>query len=291
LTGEATPSVKSKEFHEKAWASLASTAGMFLVPSAYLALESYGPSSRVVFYDYLPLRDAFNFVLAAMLGAWLGTWCFRLLQPASHYSSIRLIVGCVLGGVLGLIVAGFLVLGTSYAIGIHPIVLLVSAYIIPGIGAWWCGMLMFRSTQPTKRGWLGWLPISAAAAITLWLIHPQFGAFPENGTVAERETWARLNVPQYMSLTRTIEKIPQIQESVGLVNAIAPVSGEQQVTGPTMDGMEFNMVLDVVGDKGAGVLHVHCTIDGDVVFHWQSSIWTTNGRTIEISTVPNLLRR
>jgi hypothetical protein len=89
---------------------------------------------------------------------------------------------------------------------------------------------MFRSTQPTKRCRLGWLPLSIAAAVALWLIYPQLKAFPEHGTVTEREAWARLNVPQYMSLTRTVEKIPQIQESVGSVTAIAPASGQRQVT-------------------------------------------------------------
>jgi hypothetical protein len=291
LTDEVAPFGNPVGFREKACASLASTAGMFLVPCAYLALETYGPSSRVVFYDYLPFQGVFNFVLAATLGAWLGARCFRLVQSGRHYSIIRLMVGCLLGGALGLILASPLVLGAPDGTGIISIVLLVSAAIIPSLGAWWCGMLMFRSTQPTKRDWLGWFPLGAAAAITLWLVHPQFSAFPEHGTVAERETWARLNVRQYMSLTRTIAKIPQIQESVGRVTSIAPASHEQQVTGPTMDGMEFNMVLDVVGDRGVGVLHVRCTIDGDLVFDWQSGTWTTNGWTIEISTVPNLFHR
>jgi len=278
-------------FREKAWASLASTAGMFLVPCAYLALETYGPSSRVVFYDYLPFQDASNLVLAAMLGAWLGAWCFRLLRPESHYSSIRLIAGCLLGGALGLIVAGPLVLGTPYATGIHPIVLLVSAAVIPGVGAWWCGIAMFRSTQPTKRSRLGWLSFVIAATVAVWLIHPQLAAFPKHGTVADREAWARLNIRQYMSLTRTVEKIPLIRESVGRVTAIAPASDQQHITAQTMDGVEMNMVLDVVGDKGAGVLRVRCTIDGDTVFDWQPATWTMDGPTTEISTVPNLIRR
>ena len=288
---EATPFGPPEGFREKAWPSLASTAGMFLVPSAYLALETYGPSSRVVFYDYLPFRGAFDFLLAATLGAWLGAWCFRLFRPGRHYSSIRLMMGCLLGGALGLIVAGLLVLGTPHATGVHPIVLVVTATIIPGVSAWWCGITMFRSTQPTKRGRLGWLPFAIAMTVAVWLIHPQLAAFPADGTVAEREAWARLNIRQYLSLTRTVEKIPLIRESVGRVIAIAPARGHQHVTAPTMDGMEMNIVLEVVGDRGAGVLHVDCTIDGEMVFDWQPAIWMTDGLTTEILTVPNLLRR
>jgi hypothetical protein len=289
LTGEAPPVGDPKGFREKARASLASTAGMILVPCAYEALETYGPSSRVVFYDYLPFRDARNFLLAATLGAWLGTWCFRLLRPGSHFSSIRLMVGCLLGGALGLIVAGLLVLGT--ATGIHPIVLVAIAAIVPGVGAWWCGIAMFRSIESTKRGRLGWLPLSIAGIVAVWLIYPQFAAFPEHGTVTEREAWAQHNIRQYMSLTRTINKIPLIRESVGSLTAVAPASGQQHVTAQTMDGVEMNMVLEVVGDRGGGLLHVNCTVDGDMVFDWQPATWTMDGSTTEISTVPNLLRR
>ena len=200
-------------------------------------------------------------------------------------------VGCLLGGAFGLIVAGVLVLGTSHASGIRPILLLVSAAIIPGVGAWWCGIAMFRSTQPTKRGRLGWLPLSIAATVAVWLIYPQFVAFPKQGTVAEREAWARLHIPQYISLTRTIKTLPLIRESVGRVTAIAPASGQQHVTALTMDGVEMDTVVEVVGDKGGGILRVHCTIDGDTVFEWQPATWTMDGLTTEISTVPNLLRR
>ena len=291
LTGDAAPLGNLASFREKAFASLASTTGMVLVLCAYLALDTYGPSSRIIFYDYLPLRGAVDFVLAATLGAWLGASCFRLLSSGSYYSRIRLMVGCLLGGALGLIVAAPLVLGTPHTTGIPAIVLLVSAAIIPGVGAWWCGMVMFRSIQPTKRGWFGWLPLGMAAAAALWLIYPQLVAFPEHGTAAEREAWARINVRQYTSLTRTVEKIPLIQGNVGRVTAIAPASGQHQATALTMDGVEMDMVLDVVGDRAAGVLHVNCTIDGDLVFDWQPATWTMDGSTTEISTVPNLYRR
>jgi tripartite-type tricarboxylate transporter receptor subunit TctC len=109
---------------------------------------------------------------------------------------------------------------------------------------------MFRSTEPARRGRFHWLPLSLAAAVALWLIHPQFVAFPAHGTVAAREAWARSNIRQYGSLTRTVEKIPLIQELVGRVTAIAPTSGGQHAAAQTMDGVDMNMTLEVVGEKG-----------------------------------------
>ncbi len=286
-------------FPERAWASLAATGGMFLMLCAYWALETYGPSSRVVFLDYLPLMDARKYLVATALGAWLGARGFRLFRSGIYYSSARLMVGCLLGGALGLIVAGLLTLLFAYvlyAMGIRPGVPLanadiVGAVIASAVGAWRCGIALFRPTEPTKRGYFGWLPLSIAASVAVWLVLPQFAAFPSHGSIAEREAWARLNIRQYVSVMHTVESIPLIKDSVGDVTAIAPASGVQQVTAGDMDGIMMRLVLDVVGDKGAGTLQVRCTIDGDTVFDWQSATWTMDGTTTEIATVSNLLRR
>jgi hypothetical protein len=299
MAGDATPFGHATGFPDKAWASLAATGGMLLMLFAYWALETYGPSSRVVFLDYLPLRDARNYLVATALGAWLGARGFRLFRSGMNYSSARLMVGCLLGGALGLIVAGLLMLlfvYVLYAAGIRPGVPLasaamVSAVIVSAVGAWRCGIALFRSTEPTRRGYFGWLPLSIAASVAVWLILPQFAAFPSHGSIAEREAWARLNIRQYVSLMHTVENIPLIKDSVGGVTAIAPASGVQQVTAGDMDGIMMRLVLDVVGDKGAGTLHVQCTIDGDTVFDWQPATWTMDGTTTEIATVSNLLRR
>jgi hypothetical protein len=290
LTGEGASIGGPKGFGEKAWASLASTGGMVLVSGAYSALETYGPSSRVIFYDYLPFQGARDAVLAATLGAWLGAWGFHLIRSGRHFSITRLMVGCLVGGALGLIVGGILAF-SSNAIGIHPIVAVVSAALAPGMGAWLGGIAIFRSTGAKVRSRFHWLPLALAATVALWLILPQFTAFPKHGTVAEREAWARSNIRQYGSLTRTVEKIPLIAESIGRVTTIAPTSGEQHVFAQTMDGVAMKMALEVVGEKGAGTLRVDCTLDGDTVFDWESATWTMDGTTTEISTVPNLLRR
>jgi hypothetical protein len=300
MAGDATPFGHATGFPDKAWASLAAAGGMLLTLFAYWALETYGPSSRVVFLDYLPLWDARNYSVTAALGAWLGARGFRLFRSGMNYSSVRLVVGCLLGGALGLIAAGLLMLLFAYglyAAGIRPSVPLASAaaagsaVIVSAVGAWLCGIALFRSTEPTRRGYFGWLPLSIAASVAVWLILPQFAAFPSHGSIAEREAWARLNMRQYVSLMHTVENIPLIKDNVGGVTAIAPASGVQQVTAGDMDGIMMNLVLDVVGDKGAGTLHVQCTIYEETVYDWQPATWTMDGTTTEIATVSNLFRR
>ena len=52
-----------------------------------------------------------------------------------------------------------------------------------------------------------------------------------------------------MSGFHTVESIPLIKDSVGVVTAIAPASGVQQVTAGDMDGvMMMRLVLDVADD-------------------------------------------
>jgi hypothetical protein len=99
-TDDVTGDAASPSFADKTWASVAATLGIFLLPCAYWALETYGPSSRVVFLDYLPLRDALNYSLVTALGAWLGARGFRFFRFGMSYSSVRLAVGCLFGGVL-----------------------------------------------------------------------------------------------------------------------------------------------------------------------------------------------
>jgi hypothetical protein len=93
-------------FRRKAQASLAATAGLLLLPAAYLILETYGPAGRIVFYEYLPGREFVNYPLAGMLGAWLGARGYRLFNSQIHYSVARLATGCLLGGSFGFELAG-----------------------------------------------------------------------------------------------------------------------------------------------------------------------------------------
>ena len=294
--GDAARSGGAASFADKAWASLATTAGMFLVAGAYWSIDIYGPSSRVVFLEYLPFWATLHTVLATALGAWLGARAFRLLRPQMSYSSVRLTVGCLTGGVLGFVAGFVLAVASLFAAGIQAgdtltIAIFTFAVGVSAFAAWLCGIALFKSKEPANRGRFGWLPAGIAAAVAVWLVMPQFTAFPSGGSLEERQAWARLHMRQYSSLMHTVEGISLIRDSVGRVTAIAPASGVQQVTAADMDGMMMKLVLDVVGDKGAGTLRVECTIDGDTVFQWQPGFWTTDGKTIEILTVPNLLER
>jgi hypothetical protein len=275
-------------FGKKALASLAATAGMLLLPAAFLILETYGPAGRIVFYEYLPGREAVNYPLAGMLGAWLGARVYRLFNSQIHYSAARLATGCLLGGILGFAaaaVAGFSSLESSWL----QKGALFGVVVVPVVGAWLGGIALFNSTGPPAHRRLQWLqPIAVCLAI-VWLVIPQFRAFPNNAPLAEREAWARQHVPQYGSLTRIVGSVPVVAEDVGRIVGIAPTAGDAHIAGRDMDGIGFNFTLDVVGEKGHGVFRVRCTIDGNTVWTWESGTWTFNGQTTEITTVPNVV--
>ena len=176
LTGDAAPLGNLASFREKAFAcdyvNHRHGFGTLRISGAG-HLWSVEPDH---FLRLSAVTGAVDFVLAATLGAWLGASCFRLLSSGSYYSRIRLVVGCLLGGALGLIVAGPLVLGTPHTTEIPAIVLLVSAAIIPGIGAWWCGMVMLdQSSQQSAVGLVGfrWAwrrqQLSGLSTLSLWL--------------------------------------------------------------------------------------------------------------------------
>jgi hypothetical protein len=277
-------------FSDKACASLAVTSGMLLVPCVYWTLETYGPSSRVIFYEYLPFWAGLNSLLAVVLGAWLGGRGFRVFRPQISFSNFRLMVGCLLGAVPGFLVVGFL-LFTPFVPTIPAAAEIAIAVMVPAVGAWGCGTAIFRSSGPATQRQRGWLPSGIAAMIAVWLCYPQFSAFPSHGSIADREAWAQKHIPQFKALARTVEGIPVIKDSVGHVTAIAPASGVQHVTGLDMDGVAMRLVLDVKGERGAGTLSVRCIIDGDVVPDWQPAIWTMDEKKTEIEAVPNQVWR
>jgi hypothetical protein len=270
-------------FRKKALASLAATAGMLLLPAAYLMLETYGPAGRIVFYEYLPGPEV---PLAGVLGAWLGARVYRLFNSHIHYSVARLATGCLLGGSLGFAVAAFVTFSpqsgwiyTSVFFGV----------VVPIAGAWLGGIALFKATEPAGHRRFQWLQPTAVCLAIVWLVIPQFRAFPKNAPLAEREAWARQHVPQYGSLTRIVGSLPVVAEDVGRVVGIAPTAGDAHIAGRDMDGIGMNFTLDVVGEKGHGVFRVRCTIDGNTVWTWESGTWTFNGRTTEITTVPNVV--
>jgi hypothetical protein len=273
-------------FRKKALASLAATAGMLLLPAAYLMLETYGPAGRIVFYEYLPGPEFLNYPLAGMLGAWVGAWVYRLFNSQIQYSVPRLATGCLLGGSLGFAAAAVPAFASLQSNWLQKSALL-GVVVVPVVGAWLGAIALFKSTGPPgHRQWLQ--PIAFCLAI-VWLLIPQFRAFPNNAPLAEREAWARQHVPQYGSLTRIVGSIPIVAEDVGRIVGIAPTAGDAHTAGRDMDGIGMNFTLDVVGEKGHGIFRVRCTIDGHTVWSWDSGTWTFNGQTTEIATVPNVV--
>jgi hypothetical protein len=283
-------------FRTKSLASLATTAGMLLLPIAYLSIESFGPSSQIEYFSYLFSSNAMNYPIAGLLGAWLGATLYRMGDRRKRFSVWRLATGCVLGSFLGLAAAAVIVLpamgpaATGYAI--FGYVAVVSAAMTPIIGAWLGGIVLFKLTPgDAVRRHFAWLEAGAACILIGWLLLPQFQAFPKDGTPAERDAWAERNVPEYTSLKRTVQKIPVIKESVGNILSIAPDGGTRHTAARDMDGVSMNFTLDVEGDKGSGVLHVNCGVDGDQIYSWEPATWTFNGQAVEITTVANRVTR
>jgi hypothetical protein len=275
-------------FRKKALASLAATAGMLLLPVAYLMLDTYGPSGRIVFYEYLPFFEAPKYALAGMLGAWLGARVYRLFDRQTHYSVARLAAGCLLGGSLGFAAAAVAMFSPLQSSWIHAS-LFPGVVLVPVAGAWLGGIALFKSTAPAGHRRFQWLQPTAVCLAIVWLLIPQFRAFPKNAPLAEREAWARQHVPQYGSLTRIVGSVPVVAQDVGRIVGIAPTADDAHIAGRDMDGVGMNFTLDVVGEKGHGVFRVRCTIDGDTVWAWESGTWTFNGQTTEIATVPNVV--
>jgi hypothetical protein len=261
---------------------------MLLLLAAYLILETYGPAGRIVFYEYLPGREFLSYPLAGMLGAWLGARGYQLFNSQIHYSVARLATGCLLGGSLGFAAAAVPAFSSLESSWIQKGALF-GVVVVPVVGAWLGGIALFKSTAPPSHRRLQWLqPIAVCLAI-VWLLIPQFRAFPQNAPLADREAWARQHVPQYGSLTRIVGSLPIVAGDVGRIVGIAPTAGDSHTAGRDMDGVGMNFTLDVVGEKGHGVFRVQCTIDGDTVWTWESGTWTFNGQTTEITTVPNVV--
>ena len=269
---------------------------MFLLPIAYMTIETFGPSSRIEYFGYLFSSNDINYPITGVLGAWLGAKLYRLRDRQQHYSVWRLVTGCVLGSFLGLVVAGVIVMPAMGRSALwHPIfgyAALLGAAMAPIIGAWLGGIFLFKPTiGDADRRRFAWLQSGAVGILIVWLLLPQFQAFPQDGTLAQRDAWTEEHVPQYASLKRTVEKIPAIRESVGRIVGIAPAGGAKHIAAVDMDGVGMNFTLDVVGDKGSGVLRVNCGVDGDQIYRWEPGIWTFNGQTVEITTVANLVTR
>ena len=143
----------------KALASIAATAGMYLLPTAYIALETFGPSSRVEYFSYFFSPTAINYPIAGLLGAWLGATLYRLRDVQKPYSVGVLLTGCMLGGFLGLVVLVITAAGPSVPSNpIFAYAAFMCGAMAPVIGAWLGGIYMFRpTTDVVDRRRFPWL--------------------------------------------------------------------------------------------------------------------------------------
>jgi hypothetical protein len=216
--------VASSRVRDKALTTLSAIVGTISLPAICLELQSIGPASRVVFYDYLPVEGVLTTLAAAVIGGSLGAlaprW-FRRVQPldASHRTpKLRLVA-------LGILLA--------------------------------------------------------------WVALGQLRAFPASANALERDAWARAHVPQYRALKRVIAAVPEVRTDVGRIVAIAPTATDQHRSAREMNGDDMFFALDVIGERGAGIFYVDCTLDEYRVYQWRSGRWVMRGRESRIESVPD----
>jgi hypothetical protein len=101
--------VASNRIRDTALTALSAIVGTISLPAICLALQSIGPASRVVFYDYLPVEGVLTTLAAAVIGGSLGAlaprW-FRRLQPLDASGPTPKLRLLALGVLVGWVVLG-----------------------------------------------------------------------------------------------------------------------------------------------------------------------------------------
>ena len=124
---------------------------------------------------------------------------------------------------------------------------------------------------------------SMCLVLLAWTVAPQLTAFPDSGSAEQREAWARRHVPQFPQLASLVASLPEVERDVGPVSVVAPTSNEEHVAGQEMNGYDLRFALDVIGQRGRGVLRVACTLDEQRVLSWDSANWTYAGHTTPLA--------
>jgi hypothetical protein len=250
-------------------------------------VEDLGPASRVVFRPYLPFPTASLAILiaAAVTGASLGAEVAllpRLRGSALRYSVARVACGCVLGSWLAAVPAEIASTWTrGDKLGFDALAM-ATFLAISGLGGWAGGVLVFKAKDAPGNPRAPWVRLAVLAILSAVIVGTQLGAFPSNGTAAEREAWARANVRQYPGLARIVSGIPEVVSDVGRVATVAPTARDQHSYAREMNGDGMRFTLDVIGERGAGIFVADGTIDEDRITDWRSGVWSFGGRTTEI---------
>jgi hypothetical protein len=280
-------------FRRKILASAGATLGMAVLPAAYVALEAYGPASRVAVREYLPVEGFITAAVALVLGASLGAEAHRFCWPGRGVSSaLRLVAGNLAGGAVGLTASVGLALLSSRTLG--EATPWRAALLLAGVvAAAACvgGTLMFRAADPPRRWNLGLqAKLVAFGLLAAWLLLPQLRAFPARGSLAERDAWARANVPAYPALARVVAECPEVLADVGRVEAMAPTGTDRHSSAQGMNGDDVRFTLEVIGEGGTGTLLADCTLIDGAVLDWHQGRWTFAGKVVRIDSVPARLR-
>ena len=163
------------------------------------------------------------------------------------------------------------------------------------IGAWLGAQVprWVRPNSPPQAAASSWPKLRwiAFGLLMGWVAQVQVCAFPAAASVNERSAWAKANVPQFAALSRVVAALPEVQRDIGTVVAIAPTAADEHRSAREMNGDDMLFVLDVVGDRGAGVFHADCTLDEYRVYDWRAGRWLSQGRELRIERVPELVPR
>jgi hypothetical protein len=125
------------------------------------------------------------------------------------------------------------------------------------------------SAAETSRGWMRSTQL-ALVILAAWVLWPQLEA---------RDAWARSHVPQYPELASLPAKLPAVLGDVGPIRFVAPTGSDSHGCGQSMNGFDMHFALDVIGERGRGVLRIDCALDNGVIMEWQSANWQFAGRT------------
>jgi hypothetical protein len=131
--------------------------------------------------------------------------------------------------------------------------------------------------------------LAALALLVLWVALAQLRAFPATASLAERDVWARDHVRHYAALRRIVAAVPEVQNDIGRIVAIAPTAKDEHVFAREMNGDDMRFTLDVVGERGTGTFYADCTLDDHRVYDWLPARWTFRGRTVRIDRAPGRL--
>jgi len=276
-------------FRDRAFASLLAVSGLLGLPTAYLALDHFGPGSRVTFTAYLFDESAGKFLIGCFLGLLLGADAYRVLRPkAQPYSVSRLAIAVTSGCVFGL--TGALALLAMSRGKQGSAALLLVALAIGALAGWGAGVFALRAgapasaAEPTPRRM--WIRVSPFLLWLGWCLIPHLQAFPSSGSVGERAAWARRHVRDYVGLTELVAALPQVTQDVGRVLEIAPTGHDRHAVIQDMTGDYLKFALEVRGEKGVGVFRSNCSLSQGHVAVWEPARWSFHGHDSVIASIP-----